>query len=759
MLKHDDDGFLVGTPIKPQGNSDFARVLGTLAGIKADTAAIRAALLGGSRQRYRVASNADSYARRRYTPRSRDAAGRFAKRDPQQAANDAVVADVAGAVGTVAPRIARTLATAMQKAAEPIGESTAAAVSDAVERAAKVRQRGKDGRFTSSGASGDGAGTASRDSRGRFVGGGKGGEDGDDGSDTSRRKRDGLWSRIAERFSQSSNSLSDIADTAENIDPTAAAAKEVAGLAGSVLSPLGDGIKGVVGLVRGGDEKDEAIPWYRRIWKELRESNKKQDSKGGSSVFGILAAVLMAIVTMPAKLGKALLGMLPGMGGSGSGVSGALSGAGRLARMGKFLRRAGPIAALFGVGKMLFDENDSSLTREQKNAKHFRTGGATIGSLLGGALGTLAGPIGTMAGASIGGIVGEKVGAWLSEVKWSEVAGKMSAAWDSSLKAFDGVLSTMADKLKSAGNAANDAIKRVTGVDVKKTTVAAAKSTASAVSSAGSWAKSKLGALISRGEGDYDSYNTGTKGVAGGRVGYSGKKNLSAMSINEILASSDQYDGNDKRRVFAAGRYQVIAPTLRAAVKKMGLTGEEKFTPELQDRIFNEALMPPAARDYITGKSTNKQAALVAMAQQWRSVADPRTGKTYADAGAKANKASITAEEMSAALDEARAGGNPAVLNRVANTAVSVPATKPIPLAFKAATTVSAASPVNPRINAAIAPAKVPAPPPERTPIASNGKGSPQTVVVAGHDVGQNLSDRGIAQLTTGGMGAYTARH
>lgn len=169
-----------------------------------------------------------------------------------------------------------------------------------------------------------------------------------------------------------------------------------------------------------------------------------------------------------------------------------------------------------------------------------------------------------------------------------------------------------------------------------------------------SLAGSPLGNLISRGEGDYNSYNSGTKGVAGGKIGHSGTKDLSSMTLNEIIASSETKNGNDKDRVFAAGRYQVITPTLKASMKKMGLTGDEKFTPELQDRIFQETLLPKSVKDYIGGKSDDVKGAQVDLAKVWRSFADPRTGKTYADAGAVANKASITAAESEKALMQTR---------------------------------------------------------------------------------------------------------
>lgn len=172
---------------------------------------------------------------------------------------------------------------------------------------------------------------------------------------------------------------------------------------------------------------------------------------------------------------------------------------------------------------------------------------------------------------------------------------------------------------------------------------------------ADSLANSPLGNLISRGEGDYDSYNSGTKRVSGGKIGHSGKKNLSEMTLNEIIKSSETKDGNDPDRIFAAGRYQVITPTMKSAMKKMSLTGEEKFTPELQDKMFKDALLPSKVRDFVNGKSDDMNGAQLALAKEWRSFADPSTGKTYADKGAIANKSSISAAESAKALMDTRA--------------------------------------------------------------------------------------------------------
>ena len=39
-----------------------------------------------------------------------------------------------------------------------------------------------------------------------------------------------------------------------------------------------------------------------------------------------------------------------------------------------------------------------------------------------------------------------------------------------------------------------------------------------------------LGYLISRGEGNYNSFNSGTKGVSGGVIGHSGQRNPSRIA-------------------------------------------------------------------------------------------------------------------------------------------------------------------------------------------------------------------------------------
>src|SRR5689334_17793034 len=93
----------------------------------------------------------------------------------------------------------------------------------------------------------------------------------------------------------------------------------------------------------------------------------------------------------------------------------------------------------------------------------------------------------------------------------------------------------------------------------------------------------QLGDVVAGGEserGGYNAYNTGTRN---NHVVHSGIKPLYTMTVNQILESS-RLPPEDQRRVFAAGKYQVITSTLRSAKAEMGLSGNELFTPQLQER-------------------------------------------------------------------------------------------------------------------------------------------------------------------------------
>lgn len=138
----------------------------------------------------------------------------------------------------------------------------------------------------------------------------------------------------------------------------------------------------------------------------------------------------------------------------------------------------------------------------------------------------------------------------------------------------------------------------------------------------------RLGDVISIGEGGYESYNTGTKGVLGERIGHSfvhpPTGTVTSKTINQILATN-VLSGRDPNRMFATGKYQTIIPTLTAAKAKLGLSGDERYGAELQERVFREFLLPKReklAKFIFDGVGTVDDAQYAA-AKEWASIGVP----------------------------------------------------------------------------------------------------------------------------------------
>lgn len=161
-----------------------------------------------------------------------------------------------------------------------------------------------------------------------------------------------------------------------------------------------------------------------------------------------------------------------------------------------------------------------------------------------------------------------------------------------------------------------------------------------------------LGGLISRGEGTYNSVNMGAA------HGYKAETlPLTTMTLGQIMADQKAHNYN------AVGRYQIIGQTLADAVRYLKLPSDTLFNEATQDRIFKDYLIGfkrKAMGDYVSGKSNNLNAAILAASQEWASVAAP-PGATLANgsvgdgtvsyyAGVANNKASISATEMGRAL-------------------------------------------------------------------------------------------------------------
>lgn len=181
--------------------------------------------------------------------------------------------------------------------------------------------------------------------------------------------------------------------------------------------------------------------------------------------------------------------------------------------------------------------------------------------------------------------------------------------------------------------------------------------------------------FLAAGEGGrhgYEAYNAGTKGtpvkinskgekyqsvVHGGSYKAATGRSITDMTIREVLAAS-KGTGMDKGRIFAAGRYQFIKDTLQGTVKSMDVSLDEKFTPEMQDRIAEHHIKQgaPSLWRYMYGGSSVKPSKkdLDWMRQQYRSL-PTESGRTWGDSAAGANKAAHTHQQFMDVIERQRA--------------------------------------------------------------------------------------------------------
>lgn len=166
---------------------------------------------------------------------------------------------------------------------------------------------------------------------------------------------------------------------------------------------------------------------------------------------------------------------------------------------------------------------------------------------------------------------------------------------------------------------------------------------------------SPLSALISGGEGGYNSFNRGRAGDANGA-----QIDFSNLTVGEVMRRQRLHETNPGHRdeLFAVGKYQMVPGTMRETVERLGIDPNARFTPQLQERMFADYLVDekrPQVRAFITGDGNPQslRGAQLALAQEFASVADPNTGRSYHD-GVGGNSSSITAAQSAAALTQMR---------------------------------------------------------------------------------------------------------
>lgn len=282
-----------------------------------------------------------------------------------------------------------------------------------------------------------------------------------------------------------------------------------------------------------------------------------------------------------------------------------------------------------------------------------------------------------------------------------------------------------------------------------------------------------LGQLIGSGEGDYNSYNQGTAGDSLNKP----KIDLSNMTLAELMRRQ-ALPKNHKDRIFAAGKYQTIPSTTKAAVSALKINPNQKFTPELQERIFAEYLTGEKRKSlqaYRAGLSNDETAAGRDLALEFASVALPRGMKTqsgrisdgtmtYYDAKG-GNRASITADRALRALRQDRANATRQAAPTIGTASINTPTTQNRlenfkPSQIKAEDTIQPAPKLHLPNNAAGLAEHAegldrPAPNTPQQQSRANQRQSHENWYDQHlfKGVGQNVEDRLIAHAVTGGIG------
>jgi muramidase (phage lysozyme) len=130
-----------------------------------------------------------------------------------------------------------------------------------------------------------------------------------------------------------------------------------------------------------------------------------------------------------------------------------------------------------------------------------------------------------------------------------------------------------------------------------------------------------------------------------------GKSNhdLSQYTVAEIVAGKHlNAIGGKVRGQSATGRYQFINKTLRGLVDEVGLTGSERFTPELQDKLAIQLLKRRGYDRFASGKMSMETFANN-LAMEWASLPNLRTGRSHY-AGDGLNASHVTPQQVVAAL-------------------------------------------------------------------------------------------------------------
>lgn len=123
------------------------------------------------------------------------------------------------------------------------------------------------------------------------------------------------------------------------------------------------------------------------------------------------------------------------------------------------------------------------------------------------------------------------------------------------------------------------------------------------------------------------------------------------MTVKEVLAWQREFVEKGSRSS-AVGKYQFIRPTLARLVKEHRISGDERFSEELQDKLAGALLERRGINDYMEGKIDRKQFAHN-LSKEWAAlpkVIGENSEKSYYE-GDGLNKVQISVGEVYEAID------------------------------------------------------------------------------------------------------------
>jgi hypothetical protein len=148
-----------------------------------------------------------------------------------------------------------------------------------------------------------------------------------------------------------------------------------------------------------------------------------------------------------------------------------------------------------------------------------------------------------------------------------------------------------------------------------------------------------------------------------GKYSPKGGKKLSEMTLGEVKQYQEQMLANqrgNKLRSTAVGKYQFIRKTLNATQQKLGLSDDTIFSPEVQDQMGMELLKTRGYDQWRAGKKSDRTFQK-SLAQEWASVADPNTGRSYYGQHVGTTDAEIKQAMAAAKSGSAAAAPGPAI--------------------------------------------------------------------------------------------------